>query len=291
MKSEDARDGESGVILINVLSVLALASAVMVAILTLQDVSIERATRFMDSSSAAASAMGGELSAVVALRRDLRDAPESDHFREAWADVQQANTPIDGGEFSLMVEDEQARFNLNNLLTDGLGAAEVLSALLQSLQAPPELSSTIAAYVINRDGLAHIGELSGAGVDAALLARMADVVCVLPESTNININAAGEPVLAAVLGNRASAKLLLAKRERRGFLTPEDLASARVLLPARTGFRSDYYAVTVSVTSGTVTQSLTSRLYRTREEGLARVSVWSRKRNTAARVPEPPLLN
>ena len=291
MKSEGARDGESGVILINVLSVLALASAVMVAILTLQDVSIERATRFMNSSSAAAYALGGEQSAVVALRRDVRDAPESDHFREAWASVQQENTAIDGGVFSLVVEDEQARFNLNNLVTDGLGAEEVLRVLLQTLQAPPGLSSTIAAYVISRDGLAGIDELLGAGVDPVLFARMADVACVLPESTDININTAGEAVLAAVLGNRASAKLLMAKRERRGFLTSEDLASARVLLPARTGFRSDYYAVSVSVTSGTVTQSLTSRLYRTREDGRARVSVWSRQRNAAARLLEPPLPN
>lgn len=291
MTPESPRHGESGVILINVLSVLALASAVMVAILTLQDVSIERSTRFMDSSSAAAYAMGGELSAVVALRRDLREAPESDHFREAWATVQQENTPIDGGAFSLVVEDEQARFNLNNLLTDGLGAEENLRVLLQTLQAPHELSSAISAYVISRDGLEDIGELAGVGVDPVLLARMAEVACVLPASTDININTAGEAVLAAVLGNRASVKLLIAKRERQGFLTPDDLASARVLLPARIGFRSDYYAVSVKVTSGTITQSLTSRLHRTRDDARARVSVWSRKRNVAARLPEPPLSN
>lgn len=291
MTPKSSRDGESGVILINVLSVLALASAVMVAILTLQDVSIERSTRFMDSSSAAAYARGGELSAVVALRRDMRDAPESDHFREAWASVQQENTAIEGGAFSVVVEDEQARFNLNNLLTDGLGAEETLRVLLQALQAPPGLASTISAYVVGRNGLHSVEELSGAGVDPAILAQIVDVICVLPESTSININTAEGSVLAAVLGNRASANLLMAKRERRGYLTPEDLASARVLLPARTGFRSDYFAVSVRVTAGTVTQSLTSRLHRIKEDGQTRLSVWSRQTNAAARFPEPPRPN
>ena len=289
--TESPESGESGVILITVLSVLALSSAVMVAILTLQDISIERSTRFMDASSASAYALGGEASAIAALRRDVSDAPETDHYGEAWAAIQDENVPIDNGRFSLVIEDDQARFNLNNLLSDGLGAEEVLRALLQSLRAPPGLASAIASFVKKSGGLSDLNELSAAGVDPALMTRLAQIVCALPTPTDINVNTAPEPLLAAVLGNGASARLLISRRDKQGYLTPADLASARVLLPARAGFRSDYYSVSTTVTYGTVTQTLVSRLHRTKQDNHAGVNAWSRKRNAAARLPEPPFQN
>ena len=282
------RDPESGIILVNVLSVLALASAVMVAILTLQDVSIERSTRFMDSASANALALGGETSAIVALRRDVTASPETDHYGEAWAAVQQKDTAIEGGTFKLAIEDEQARFNLNNLVTDGLGAEEMLRALLRAQNAPVGVASKISVFVVARGGLNDVRELAQAGIDPGVIARLPEVVCVLPEPTDINVNTAGEKVLGVALGNPAAARLLISRRDRQGFLTPADLASARVLLPARSGFRSDYFVVSTTVTQGTITQSLESHLHRVSEGGPAGVFVLSRQRNTAARFPEPP---
>ncbi|RYE60245.1 MAG: hypothetical protein EOO82_03435 [Oxalobacteraceae bacterium] len=278
--------------LINVLSVLALASAVMVTILTLQDVSIERSTRYMDASSAAAYALGGEASAVVALRRDARDASETDHYAEAWTSVADESVQIDGGMFSLSIEDEQSRFNLNNLLTDGLGAEELLRSLLLAMRAQPGLASVISAYVIRQRGIKSLDDLVAAGIDPSLVASLAEVACALPSTTDVNINTASEGLLSIMLGNRAAAKLLVAKRERQGFLVASDLASARVLLPARSGYRSDYYAMAVKVTFGTVTQSLTSHLHRKRsDDGRIDVKVWRRSKNTAARLPKPPQQN
>jgi general secretion pathway protein K len=286
-----SRDPESGVVLINVLSILALASAVTVAILTLQDVAIERSTRFIDASSATAYALGGESSAVSSLRRDALNAPETDHYGEPWALIQEEGAAIEGGRFALSIEDEQAKFNLNNLLTDGLGAREILRALLVSVKASPELVPAISDYVTTNGGLDHLNELSNAGVDSSVIARLAEIACVLPTATEININTVAEPLLAVMLGNRASARLLVSRRERQGFLTAADLALARVLLPARAGFRSDYYAVSITVTVGTVSQAMTSHVFRTKRDGQVAAGVWRRERKTAARSLEPPLQN
>lgn len=280
---------EDGVILVNVLSVLALASAVMAAILTLQDISIERSTRFMDTASAAAIALGGETSAVVALRRDALEAPEADHYREAWFLVQDEGSEIEDGVFRLAIEDEQARFNLNNLLTDGLGAEAVLRDLLQALKAPSGLAARIAAFVVERQGIYDILELREAGVDAGTIAALSEVACALPTPTDVNINTASETLLSALLGNPASARLLVSRRDRQGFLTAADLTSARVLMPPRTGLRSQYYAVSTSVTYGTVTQTTVSRLHRSNDDDQPRVAVWSRQRKAAAQLPGPPL--
>lgn len=288
MTQDAAPTSERGVILANVLSVLALSSAVMVAILTLQDVSIERSTRFMDASTASAYALGGETSAIVALRRDAMEAPETDHAGEAWMAVQQAETAIDGGEFQLTIEDEQGRFNVNNLLTDGLGARSVLDSLLKEIGAPPAAASIIADHVLAAGGLDDLSGLAAAGLAPDLIDRLAEVMCALPESTDINFNSASEPVLQAMLGNRGASRLLVSRRERQGYLTPADLGLARIVSPPRTGFRSDYFRVTTTVTYGTATQTLASRLRRSIVDGQPIVSAWSRQRNAAADRSRPP---
>lgn len=289
MTGQSQADPESGVILVNVLSIVALASAVMVAILTLQDLSIERSTRFMDAAAAGSIALGGEASATIALRRDATDAPEADHYGELWANVQDEAAVIEGGRFRLEIRDEQARFNLNNLVTDGLGAEETLRALLLLVGAPQGLASKISAFVAVRGGVRNVQELAGAGIEPAAIAALEPVVCALPGPTDINFNTADESVMAALLGNRPAARSLVSRRERNGFLTAEDLTLASVLLPPRSGFRSDYFTVSTTVTYGTVTLSIDSRLHRTRDGGSARVAVWERKRNAAAQLPEPPL--
>lgn len=287
MRGPQPSDPESGVILVNVLSIVALASAVMVAILTLQDLSIERSTRFMDAASASAIASGGEASALIALRRDSVESPEADHYREAWAQIQDEAAGIAGGQFRLAIQDEQSRFNLNNLVTGGLGAEEVLRALLQQVGSPG-LASRIAVFVTERGGVRSVNDLSGAGIDPAVVAALAKFVCALPEPTDVNFNTADEELLAALLGNRPAARSLVSRRERQGYLAPEDLALANVLLPARSGFRSDYYKVAIEVTYGTVTLSTDSRIHRIRSGGPPRTVVWERKRNAAAQFPDPP---
>lgn len=282
-------NSESGVILINVLSVLALASAVMVAILTLQDVSIDRTTRFIDAAAANSVMLGGEASAVTALRRDAMGSVDVDHYGEAWGAIQDANAQIEGGAFKLSIVDEQARFNLNNLLTDGPSSEDILRSLLRSFDAPAGFASRISAFVKAQDGLDDLQQLVGAGVDQALISRLAEVACVLPASTEININTAGEAVLSAVIGNSVAARLLVSRRDRQGFLTPDDLARARILLPPRTGFRSDYFLVATTVTYGTVSQAMISHLHRKRDDDGVRVAVWSRERTSADRFPVPSL--
>ncbi|MDZ4760819.1 MAG: type II secretion system protein GspK [Alphaproteobacteria bacterium] len=291
MRTRARPDQETGVILVNVLSVLALSSAVMVAILTLQDISIERSMRYMDAATAVSYALGGETSAIVALRRDMRDAPDADHYAEAWTAAEEAGALIEGGSFKLVIADEQALFNLNNLAVDGLAAEETLRVLLASLKAPPETARAIAALVVAQAGIDALDDLRAAGVDPLLIPRLSEIACVLPEPTDININTAGEALLSAVLGNRVSARLLVSRRERQGYLSASDIALARIILPPRTGFRSDYFVATTTVTHGTARQVLESRIHRSISDGQPSIAVWSRKRNAAVGLPGPPRLD
>ncbi|MBV8971514.1 MAG: general secretion pathway protein GspK, partial [Sphingomonadaceae bacterium] len=97
-------------ILVNVLAVVAVATALVAAMLD-TGAAIDRAAAWRDAARARAIARGGELSAIAALRRDTD--PARDDRSEAWARVAQAPTPIAGGRFALTIDDAQGRFNVN----------------------------------------------------------------------------------------------------------------------------------------------------------------------------------
>ena len=59
--------------------------------LSLADVSIARSQRFSEAGQALALIRAGEQSAIVALRRDMIEAPDIDHAGEPWNDVAQAS--------------------------------------------------------------------------------------------------------------------------------------------------------------------------------------------------------
>jgi type II secretory pathway component PulK len=68
---------------------------------------------------------GGELSALVALRRDAEQSPEVDHVGEPWAKLSESGAPIEGGTFDLAIADAEGRFNINSVRT-----GEVASTIL-----------------------------------------------------------------------------------------------------------------------------------------------------------------
>ena len=269
--SAHARGREAGVILLNVLLIVAIASGVVALMIASQTIALTAAQRASAASQADALIRAGEASVLAALVRDRIDAPEADHAGEPWAAVAQERVELAGGSFELTVRDLQGRFNLTRLgggtptaSTGGPNVADtaLFARLLSELELPPETLERIQVGLGRSGALREVSDLAAFGVDAASLARLAPHVEVLPETADINLNAASRPVLAAVLSNAYAARTLAARRERQGFLTEDDLRAVGVLMPRGTGWTSDVFEARVTVEIDTVRQAAISRIER-----------------------------
>ncbi len=248
-------------ILINVLAMVAIAAAIVMAMLGAEGPAIDRAKMFRDADAALAIARGGELTAIAALRRDLATGPDSDDRTEAWAKIEQRPTPIDGGTFALRVADAQARFNVNAAV--GVGEPQ-LAAITTSLGLAPDIAVRIAASIAERGRVRDVAELARAGIDEATLARLRPLVTALPGTAPVNVNAAAPSLLAVLVGDPVGGRLLGDRRDHAGKLTALDFAATGLRLPSGAGYTSDHFTVTTTVRQGSTTVTLTSLVERRR---------------------------
>ena len=96
---------QSGMILINVLVIVMLATAILAVMIAGDDTDVELNIRMSNAAQARAVAAGGEMSAIVALRRDLTpdaqgNANDSDSSADEWARIGDDDAAIDGGRFT-----------------------------------------------------------------------------------------------------------------------------------------------------------------------------------------------
>ena len=205
------RTTDQGVVLINVLVILALTASVVYAMVSLSKLSITRSQRF---SSA------GQALALIAA-----------------------------GRFALKIEDAQGRFNLNSLPGSGALGAQILQRIVVALELPLDVGPRIAARLAQADPLVRMADLvAEAGISADDVARLAELVTVLPGRTGINVNTAPEALLGAIADNPVQARRLAGIRTRNGFLTPADITQAQMILPSGVGFVSRFFWVTTNVT-------------------------------------------
>jgi general secretion pathway protein K len=257
------RDKDSGVVLINVLVILALTASVVFAMVSLSDLAIQRSQRYSAAGQALALIAAGEASAIVALRRDMTEAPLSDNPTEAWAQSGQQEVEIAGGSFALRIEDAQSRFNLNSLPQSGALGLQILQRIVKSLDLPPDVALRIAARLAQPAPLIRLQDLiAEAGLTPNEVTRLSQLATVLPGRTDINLNTAPAALLGVLADNAVQANRLEGLRKRKGFLTADDLATANVILPLGTGFVSRYFQVTVDVTLGDSAQHMQTLLQR-----------------------------
>lgn len=267
-----------GMILLNVLLVLAVASVAVLIMVAGQDIEVQRSTRLRDAAQASAYARAGELSAITVLRRDGVVAAGTDNLSEPWANLGQEDVALPNGRFALTIEDEQSRFNLNALKTGDAGPIAVFQRIGAALDVDPASLIRIATVVRVAGPLTDDGLIVAAGVPRADLDRLAPYVVILPVEANLNLNTAGLPLLTLLTQDEAVAGKLIQERARKGFLTPADLAAQGAPALAGVGFVSDHYRVVTTVTVGEVTQALDSRLARIRSDGAVHVVVTGRRR-------------
>ncbi|MEO6151578.1 MAG: Type II secretory pathway component PulK-like protein [Croceibacterium sp.] len=256
------RESERGMILINVLVIVMLATSVLALMLAGDDADVERSTSLRSASQAMAYARGGELTAVAALRRDLAAGGPSDALDDGWAKIGDNAAPIAGGRFTLAVIDAQAKFNLNSLTGGGILAGASLEQIVHAAGLPADIAKQIGQGIQLTGPIGDLADLEKVGFTPAQVAQLARFCTVLPTPTVVNLNTADEALIAILTGNPTAARTLVQARMRAGHLTPADLSAVSILLPPGTGLRSDYFWVRARVTNGRTRQQLTSLLYR-----------------------------
>lgn len=163
-----------------------------------------------------------------AVLADDAGAGNIDYPGEMWAQPLPA-IPLENGELTGAIEDQQGLFNLNDLVRGGVTSdADVarFQRLLRLLGLPPELANTLADWMdadnqVQQGGaedsyylslprpyraanrpLVELSELLLVkGYDLQVLDRLRPYVTVLPEPTAINVNFASPEVMVAVLDN------------------------------------------------------------------------------------------
>lgn len=185
------------------------------------------------------------------LAEDARNT-QADHLGEPWAS-RLATLPIESGNLSGAIYDQQALFNLNNLVRNGRDSEadiELFKRLLVQLQLSPDLVAPLLDW-IDADSAAY--SPGGAEDDFYLQAnppyrcanrpllsidelyrvrsfnrdsieRLRPFVTALPESSSINVNTAPREVLMALLPdlNETDISSLLASRKSAHFKTKQD---------------------------------------------------------------------
>jgi general secretion pathway protein K len=257
------RRTQRGVALLLAMGVVALAAIAAAAMLASQGTWARRVEIGAEHVQAQALVHAGVDWARAVLGDDRR-ASTVDHLGEPWA-LRVPPMPVDNGELTGQIDDQQGAFNLNNLLRNGaLSAPHVaqFGRLLAILGLPDALAANLAGWLRPDEAgpvrpLLEVGELALVrGFGAAERARLRPFVTALPRFTTLNVNTASPEVLAAVLRGLEldDARTLSASRSRAYFrnvgefvaqLPPGAAADAGDI-----GIASQYFLASVRVTIG-----------------------------------------
>jgi general secretion pathway protein K len=219
-----------------------------------------------------------------AVLSDDRRQSNVDHLGEPWA-LRLPPMPVENGELVGKIEDQQAAFNVNNLVAEGkINFAQLahFRRLLATLSLPDALAYTLVdwidddnqpqpqggaedAYYLALDPpylaanrpLIDIDELAlVAGFDNNVRARLRPYVSALPGFTPVNVNTASPEVISAMIDglDLGSAQAMVAQRDRAYFRDTNDfinrLPRGPVATPADISVSSDYFLASLRVTIG-----------------------------------------
>lgn len=277
IRSRRRRADRQGMILLNVLIVVAIAAAAVTVMIVAQDIEVRRSIRLHDAAQAQAYARAGELSAIVALRRDALTAPAIDTLTEPWAQIDQQAIAIPGGEFALSIADEQARFNVNAVAKGDAISSFALVNIGEAAGVPRATITLIAATVSTLGPLRDDGPLRTLGVDPAELDRLAPYIVFLPNDATLNLNTA-DPVLLEIILRDPAVVRRVVDRRRQGGLSPEEVAALGAT--GLIGAGSNHFRVETTVRVGDVVRRTSSRIERVSTPLGPRVSVTTRRRLT-----------
>lgn len=272
------RDTESGVVLVNVLVVLAIAGGLMLLLVSSQEASVARVSRSADAAIAEQIAFGAEASVVAALRRDMDVAPEVDHLNEPWAQsVIQDRVELPTGGFSVQVMDLQAKYDINQLADLTAGTQAFATRLMLALDLPPETAAQIGRVLRAVGPVQTLDDLAAFGIPQTTLDALSPHVTALPVSGTINLNSVDPFLLSVMLQNETQARQMIRIREREGAITVATLRDAGILRPQNSGFKSDFYEVEIEAEAQSARIRMQSRVLRRDDLGQKSVTVLDRR--------------
>lgn len=277
-----ARRQDGGVVLINVLVVLAIAGGLMFLLIATQQAALDRVSRASDAAVAEQIAFGAEASVIDALRRDLDDAPETDHLGEDWArSVIQDEVVLPTGTFSVQITDLQAKFDINQMADASIITLDFSRRLMTALDLPPQTADQIARVLGVTKRVEALKDLAAFGVSSEALAALEPYVVALPAFSAvpmpINLNSVDPFLLAVMLKNRAQAAQLVRLRTARGHLTLADLNDADVIRPQNSGLTSNAYLMEVLAQAGSARIRMQTVIVRINLRGVKAVEIRERR--------------
>lgn len=277
---------QQGIAVVVAVLVVALATSTVSFMLWHQSLWVRQVENLVARTQADAIARAAASWAAAILAEDNRAI---DHLGEAWA------RPIppfaaENAELAGAIADEQAKFNVNNLVQDGGGASPAnvvaFQRLLVLLGLPPALAETLtdwldpddivtapdgaeSAYYLTLDPpyraanrrIVDIGELVRVrGFSAETLARLAPYVTALPTTTAVNVNTASALVLQAILPSLSGAQAADIVQNRKERPYPDQATFLRATgqtpsasIAAQIDVKSRYFSTEVSVHLARVT--------------------------------------
>jgi general secretion pathway protein K len=279
---------QSGVAAITAVLIVAVAASAATLMLAQQAATLDQAMLVASRAQADQYALAGLDWARGVLAQDSRDAPLVDSLDEGWAQPI-AGLPVERAVVAGAIEDEQGRFNLNNLVSGGnqqnAAEVEVFRRLLASQGLAPELADAVVDWIDFDSDLAsgsgaedafylalprpyraanapmtQVEELYRVrGFDAKAVALLKPLVTALGERTRVNANTASEAVLAALLPRASAAQvaaIVTARRARAFRATSEVAALAGKESAAAVGemldVKSAYFSIRVTVSQDDV---------------------------------------
>jgi general secretion pathway protein K len=277
------RTHERGIAIVLAISVVAMAAMVAVAIMVSQSTWARQLELTAEHIQARSVLQAGADWARAVLSDDRRQS-NVDHLGEPWA-LRLPPMPVENGELVGKIEDQQAAFNVNNLVAEGkINFAQLahFRRLLATLSLPDALAYTLVdwidddnqpqpqggaedAYYLALDPpylaanrpLIDIDELAlVAGFDNNVRARLRPYVSALPGFTPVNVNTASPEVISAMIDglDLGSAQAMVAQRDRAYFRDTNDfinrLPRGPVATPADISVSSDYFLASLRVTIG-----------------------------------------
>lgn len=277
------RTRQRGVAIVLAMGIVALAALTATALMVTQSTWLRQSELGSEHAQAQALLPVG-VDWARALLSDDRRTTTVDHLGEPWA-LRLPPIPVDNGTLLGQIDDQQGKFNLNNLVKDGklnLPQFTHFQHLLSLLGLPTSLAAALAdwidadtepqpqggaedafylalpsPYLTANRPLLDVAELALVrGFDDGVRARLRPFVSALPVFTAVNVNTAPPEVIAAVVDGLGldGARALVAKRERSYFRERSDflnqLPKGAVVAVEDVAFSSDYFMVQLKVTIG-----------------------------------------
>jgi general secretion pathway protein K len=295
MNTNIAAKNQRGVAIVLAMGIAAIAAMAATAMMMSQSLWVRHSELSSDRTQAQLVVKAGVDWARAVLSDDRRSSTV-DHLGEPWA-LRLPPMPVENGKLAGHIDDQQGRYNLNNLVRNGqVNSAQLahFQKLLSILGLPAALADTLAdwldadnepqprggaedaeylalatPYLAANRPLSDVAELALVkGYDEDVRKRLAPFVTALPRFTPVNANTAPPEVLTAVISGLSliEARSLASRRDR---TYARDRSEFRRLLPPDTTFAdeditvsSDFFLARVQVTMGSSQASGSALLVR-----------------------------